>query len=88
MIRIILTRLLLFLLPFALYALYVYLLRFRPNSSRPQTPWTPLFIAGLSLVVLSFLVLGFTEPQNMEGTYVPPHAVNGKVVPGHFEKAQ
>ncbi|HTO41207.1 MAG TPA: DUF6111 family protein [Rhizomicrobium sp.] len=88
MIRILLTRLALFLLPFALYALYVYLLRFRPNTVRGATPWTGLFIAGLSLVVLSFLVLGFTEPQNTEGVYVPPYAVNGKVVPGHFEKGK
>ena len=86
MIRILLTRAVLFLVPFALYGLYLLLLRWRPNAVRPQTPWTPLFITGLSLVVLSFVVLGLTEGESTEGVYVPPHAVNGKVIPGHVEK--
>lgn len=85
MIRIILTRLALFLLPFALYGLYLFLLRWRPDIARPQTPWTGLFIAGLSLVVMSFVVLGLTEGESIEGVYIPPHVENGKIVPGHVE---
>jgi hypothetical protein len=85
MIRIAFTRLLLFLLPFALYGVYLLLLRWRPNATRPQTPWTPLFIAGLLLVVLSFVFLGLTEGGTTEGVYVPPNAIDGKIVPGHFE---
>jgi hypothetical protein len=86
MIRVIFTRILLFLLPFALYAIYLFLLRWRPNVARPATPWTALFIAGLALVVLSFVVLGLTEGESTQGVYIPPHAVNGKVIPGHVEK--
>jgi hypothetical protein len=86
MIRIVLTRLALILLPFALNGLYLLLLRWRPNAVRPQTPWTPLFIAGLSLVILSFLVLGLTEGDSTKGVYIPPHVVDGKIVPGHIEK--
>jgi hypothetical protein len=86
MIRIILTRLALFLLPFALYGLYLFLLRWRPHAVRPQTPWTPLFIAGLSLVILSFIVLGLMEGDSTEGVYIPPHVVDGKIVPGHVEE--
>jgi hypothetical protein len=86
MIRIVLTRVALFLLPFALYGLYLLLLRWRPNAVRPQTPWTPLFIAGLTLVVLSFVVLGLTEGESTEGVFFPPLVVDGKIVPGHVEK--
>lgn len=86
MIRILLSRLALFLLPFALYGIYLFLLRWRPNAVRRPTPWTPLFIAGLLLVILSFVVLGLTEGESTEGVYIPPHQVDGKIVPGHVEK--
>lgn len=86
MIRIVLTRLALFLLPFAFYGLYLLLLRWRPNATRPPTPWTPLFIAGLLLVVLSFVVLGLTEGESTQGVYIPPYVENGKIIPGHVEK--
>ena len=56
-------------------------------SGRPETPrhhpWTPLIIAGLSLVALSFLVWGLTEGEPVSGIYVAPHLEHGKVVPGH-----
>jgi hypothetical protein len=30
--------------------------------------------------------LGLTEGEGTKGTYVPAHAVDGKVIPGHVEK--
>jgi hypothetical protein len=86
MTRIILERLLLFAVPFALYAIYVALMQLRPPAATVrQTPWTMLFIAGLSLFALSFIVWGITEGEPTTGRYVAPHLVNGTVVPGYVQ---
>jgi hypothetical protein len=83
MIRMLILRLVLFLVPFGLYAAYLFL-AYRGNAQRPATPWTVLFIAGLLLVVGSFFYTGLVDKDLHQGAYVPPHAVNGKIVPGHF----
>jgi hypothetical protein len=89
MTRIILERLLLFAVPFALYGAYLLLMRMRPPIAATQaTPWTMLFIAGLSLFALSFVVWGFTEGEPTTGRYVAPHVVNGVVVPGYVQPAE
>ena len=87
MIRRILLDLLLFLLPFVLYAIYWRLARKGdPEQAARPHPWAMLFIAGLALVAASFVWLGLTEGEHEKGVYVPPHNENGKVVPGHIEK--
>jgi len=85
MIRRIAFELLLFLLPFALYAAYLRLAK-RDESAPARThPWTMLFASGLALVVLSFLIWGIEEGASEKGVYVAPHVENGRVVPGHIE---
>jgi Family of unknown function (DUF6111) len=82
--RIILERLLLFTVPFLLYGAYLMLLRMRPPPPTARVhPWTLLTIAGLSLFALSFIVWGITEGEPTDGTYVAPHVVNGRIVPGY-----
>ncbi|HTP76682.1 MAG TPA: DUF6111 family protein [Rhizomicrobium sp.] len=89
MTRIILERLLLFAVPFLLYGAYLLLLRLRPASGAAQsTPWTMLFIAGLSLFALSFVVWGLNEGEPTTGRYVAPHLVNGKIVPGYVQPGE
>ncbi len=78
-------RALLFLLPFALFTLYAFLIQ-RRGHARPATPWTLLFVAGLGLVIASFVLLALTEGETTKGVYVSPHLVNGKIVPGHVEQ--
>jgi hypothetical protein len=85
MIRRFLYELLLFLLPFALYAAYLWLSRRETLGLSRNHPWTMLFASGLVLVVVSFLYLGFVEGAGPRGVYVPPHVENGRVVPGHVE---
>jgi hypothetical protein len=82
--RLLETRFLLFLLPFAAYVGFCLLSRRIPE--RKLIPWINLIIAGLILVAGSFVYLGLTEGEPTSGRYVPPHAVNGKIVPGHVEK--
>jgi hypothetical protein len=88
MIRVILTRILLFALPFALYGSWLALNRVRAKTPGPHTPWTSLIVAGLALVAASFIYVGLTEGESTSGTYVPPHVENGKIVPGHVEKGK
>ncbi|HEY1837971.1 MAG TPA: DUF6111 family protein [Rhizomicrobium sp.] len=84
MIREIGERALLFLVPFAIYGVYLLLIwRQRPN--RPPTPWALLFITGLILFVASFVYVGLTEGESTKGVYVAPHVANGKIVPGHVD---
>jgi hypothetical protein len=86
MIRSLAIRMLLFAVPFAVYGLY-YLLS-QGSQTQRSTPWTTLFITGLALVAASFIYVGLTEGEPTSGQYVPPHVVNGVIVPGHVEKAK
>lgn len=86
--RIILERLLLFGVPFIVYGGYLLLLRLWPPQPARPHPWTILFIAGLSLFALSFILWGITEGEPTTGTYVAPHVVNGRVVPGYVQPAE
>ena len=86
MIRVVLLRALLFALPFAIYGAYLLLSRARSIVPQHDTPWTVLFVSGLTLVAASFVYVGLTEGESTQGRYVPPHVVNGKIVPGHVEK--
>ena len=88
MMRTLAIRLLLFAAPFAIYGVYYFLARQRPAQNAPVTPWSLLFIAGLSLVAISFIYVGLTEGEPTSGVYVPPHEVKGHIVPGHMEKAK
>lgn len=85
MIREIGLRILLILLPFAVYSLYLFLMRWRPGYARTKTPWTLLFAIGLSLFAASFVFWRFSASQGTSGVYVPPHVENGKIVPGRVD---
>ncbi|HSZ12004.1 MAG TPA: DUF6111 family protein [Rhizomicrobium sp.] len=84
MTRVLAIRALLFAVPFAIYGLYLILLRYR-KVERPETPWPQLFVAGLALVAASFVYLGLTEGETTSGHYVAPKVVDGRIVPGHVE---
>jgi amino acid transporter len=88
MTRIVLERVALFLVPFLLFALYVWIFRKRLQLPRPDTPWFWLTASGLVLVILSFLYAGFTEGEPTTGVYVAPQYVNGKIVPGHIDRTK
>jgi hypothetical protein len=84
MIRRALFELLLFLLPFALYAVYLKLAKEEPAETKSVRahPWTVLFVSGLLLVAASFLIWGIQDGAGQQGVYVPPHVEDGRVVPG------
>ncbi|MDE3115272.1 MAG: hypothetical protein KGL26_06695 [Pseudomonadota bacterium] len=88
MIRLVLERMALFAIPFLLFAAYVVANQRVAQRPRPDTPWVWLSIAGLVLVILSFVVVGLTEGETTKGVYVPPQEVNGKIVPGHVDQGK
>jgi uncharacterized membrane protein YdcZ (DUF606 family) len=84
MIRAIVEEALLFLLPFALFALYLILRRKNPMARASwdgQMTW--LFMAGLVCVVVVLLATAMTA-ERQSGAFVPTHMENGRLVPGQF----
>jgi len=85
MLRTVLWNLFLLALPFLLYAAYVALARrerVRAGEAWDQAPLSWLFIAGVVLVIASFLVLGLVTEDPGEGRYVPARYEDGRIVPG------
>lgn len=83
--RAFLEELLLFLLPFALFALWLMLKRRSPLQRvhwDGQVPW--LVIGGLVLAIGWMAWTGFTAPRG-KGAYIPAHMENGTFVPGRLE---
>jgi hypothetical protein len=86
MTRVFLTIVLPVLLPTALYLLWAMSVG-RAGPDTPAAawralPWTWLAVSG---VALAMVVLGVVVETGgtRDGTYVAPHVVNGRIVPGH-----
>ncbi len=83
--RVIAETTLLFLTPFAVYALFHLLQRRWPFVAEL---WhgrilSLLTIAGLVVAILGVVMLGLSERN--QGEYVPAHVENGKLQPGRFK---
>jgi len=83
MIRI-LSEIAIFLIPFAVYALFLIATRsgVTLQSSWPLHVVARLTIGALVLVVLSLLLLAHYSGAPPGSTYIPAHIENGKFVPG------
>ena len=84
MIRPVFTEIGIFLIPFAVYA--VFLLASR-NGVTLKSSWPVRVVARLSLVALLLVVLSLVLLAHYSGappnsTYVPAHLENGRLVPG------
>ena len=91
MIRIIVILLLVFLLPFAFYALYV---KFRiARGTMQANPWQReilywLVLTGSLLVIGGFLVLSNLSGEKPGAVYRPAEIIDGKIRPGGFERPE
>jgi len=85
MARIALLEILLFLLPFAAFALYLVLSRRGVSRAAVSARALWLAAAGLLLVVGSLALLAGFSGEPTDGVYVPPHYKDGVLVPGHIE---
>jgi Family of unknown function (DUF6111) len=84
MIRPALTEIGIFLIPFAVYALFLIATRsgLLVQSSWPVQLVAKLVLGSLLLVVASFILLAHFSGASPNSTYVPAHIENGKLVPG------
>lgn len=90
MIRVLLLNILLLFLPTLLYLGYVQLIRqFQPEDQPlPNAPFVWLAVAGAVLMVIGLVVLGNWEDVPSDGKYYPPEIRDGKIVPGHVDRAK
>jgi hypothetical protein len=84
MIRQALTEIGIFLIPFAVYALFLIATRsgLLMRSSWPVVIVGRLLLGSLLLVVISLILLAQFSGAPPNSTYVPAHIENGKLVPG------
>ncbi|CAM5764921.1 hypothetical protein BMIN10S_01372 [Bosea minatitlanensis] len=84
MLRAIIEEVLLFVLPFCLFAGYLVIKRRNPFDVEHWSRHAfRLAVAGLALVIGILAVEGFMTKRN-RGAYEPPHMENGVLVPGRF----
>ena len=84
MIRPVLTEIGIFLIPFAVYALFLLATR---SGLVAQTSWplrviARLVLGSLLLVIVSLVMLAHFSGAPPNSTYIPAHVENGKFVPG------
>jgi Family of unknown function (DUF6111) len=84
MIRPAFTEIGIFLIPFAVYALFLVATRsgLMLQSSWPVHIIAKLVLGSLVLVVVSFVLLARFSGGSPNSTYIPAHIENGRLVPG------
>jgi hypothetical protein len=84
MIRPAFTEIGIFLIPFAVYALFLFATRsgLLVQSSWPVHVIAKLLLGALLLVVASFILLAHFSGSSPNSTYIPAHIENGRLVPG------
>ena len=84
MIRPAFTEILVFLIPFAVYALFLLSTSsgLMLQSSWPVHVIAKLVLGSLLLVIVSFILLAHFSGASPNSTYIPAHVENGKFVPG------
>lgn len=87
MIRPILTELLLFVMPFALYVAFLWAIKadiLHPDSW-PLSRVLTLVIIALTLMAVAFFYFAEYTGAPVGSTYIPAHMENGKFVPGQIK---
>lgn len=84
MIRPVLTEIGIFLIPFAVYALFLIATRsdVLNQSSWPMSRVAQLALGSLLLVIISFIFLAEFSGAPPDSTYEPAHLEDGRLVPG------
>jgi heme A synthase len=86
--RVLLIRMIFFLLPFAGWFIWQWVAK---KTGRPMgaTPWAWLVAAGAVLAALSLMTTALFQGDNRASTYVPAEtSADGTITPGHFEERQ
>lgn len=72
-------------LPFLLYGLYLWQVKRAGKDGPEATPWFWLSVAGLVLMILSFVAYGVMG-EHGDGDYVPARWQDGQIVPGDVKR--
>jgi hypothetical protein len=84
MLRLILDDVLLFFVPFALFAFWLVITKRNPLDIAHWSGWKfGLAVAGILLGIGSIIFAGMNADTHT-GPYTPPHMENGRLVPGRF----
>lgn len=86
--RIFWLQILLIFAPFFLYRIYVAFVVKRKTETGGtwnEVPLTTLFIIGLVLSIISFIVMSVTGGHVTEGDYTPATLEDGEVIPPHID---
>ncbi len=84
MLRNLIDEVLLFLIPFAIFAGWLILTKRNPLDFEHWSGWKfGLTAAGILLGIASIIYAG-TQSETHTGAYSPPHMENGQLVPGKF----
>lgn len=85
MLRTLIEEILLFVLPFCLFAAYLIIRRRNPLDVEHWSPHLfALSVVGLVVAIAFFIAAGWITPRS-QGAYEPPHMENGQLVPGRFK---
>ncbi len=88
MIRVVVENIVLFLLPTAIYVIYVLLTRKQEEKGGvlDDAPFFWLMLAGTALVFLVLIAFGSTSGGKPGQSYVPPHiGRDGRIEPGELK---
>ena len=86
MIRVILTQLVLFALPFIAYFFYRLFTRGATGAAVADLSRAmfALIVAGGALVIAGFVYFALVD-DHVQGRYIPAKYIDGKLIPGHYE---
>jgi heme A synthase len=85
MLRSIIEEVLLFVLPFCIFAGWLSVQRRNPlDVEHWARHWFWLSVVGLAFVIALIAWGGWVAPRE-QGAYEPPHMENGRLVPGRFK---
>lgn len=85
MIRVFLFYLIPFLLPFVMYAIYLYFdKRAGGTKGWRLTSASIVAVVGLLLMSISLFILGLTTGSSPDGTYMPPKFKDGKLIDSYI----
>lgn len=86
MLRVVLTHLFLFLIPFIAYAFWLWINKKAQTSKNwREGPMAWLAFAGVAIVAASLVLLATFERSPEGKTYKPAEIRDGQFIPGHYE---
>jgi uncharacterized membrane protein YozB (DUF420 family) len=90
MTRVMLVYLLLFLLPFIIFGGWRWIIKGARGHREimSDAPVLVLLMLGSLLVAVGLYFLASNDKEGIEGRYYPPVIKDGRIEPGHFEKAE